>query len=254
MIDLNADIGESFGHYNLGNDQAILEFISSANVACGFHAGDPTVMNRTVNEALKHGVSIGAHPGYPDLQGFGRRTMSFSPEEVYDLILYQVGALHAFVKAAGSKLQHVKPHGALYNEAVKSPLLSSAIARAVSRFQPDLMLMGPSGSALEKAALQHSIPFAREVFADRAYDDKGHLVSRHDSRALIRDKTTCIQRMLDMLDQKPVQSINGNPLSLSGDTICLHGDHPEAVLFAKSLKKALVDKGHTVSPLNQWFL
>lgn len=254
MIDLNADIGESFGHYNLGNDQAILEFISSANVACGFHAGDPTVMNRTVEAALKHGVSIGAHPGYPDLQGFGRRAMSFSPEEVYDLILYQVGALHAFVKAAGSELQHVKPHGALYNEAVLSPLLSSAIARAVSSFQPDLILMGPSGSALEHAALQHSIPFAREVFADRAYDDKGHLVSRHFSGALIRDKTTCIQRMLDMLDKKPIQSINGNPLSLSGDTICLHGDHPEAVLFAKSLKKALIDRGHTVSPLNQWLL
>jgi len=254
MIDLNADIGESFGHYNLGNDRAILEFISSANIACGFHAGDPTVMNRTVDLALKHGVSIGAHPGYPDLQGFGRRAMSFSPEEVYDMILYQVGALHAFVKAAGSKLQHVKPHGSLYNEAVKSHLLSSAIARAVSSFQPDLILMGPSGSALEQAALLHSIPFAREVFADRAYDDNGHLVSRHVKGALIHNKNICIQRMLDMLEKKPVQSINGNPLLLSGDTICLHGDHSEAVLFAKSLKIALTDKGYTVSPLKQWLL
>ncbi len=254
MIDLNADIGESFGQYTIGNDQSILEFVSSANIACGFHAGDPSVMHNTVKLALKHDVSIGAHPGYPDLQGFGRRTMSFSPEEVHDMVLYQVGALYAFVKASGGKLQHVKPHGALYNEAVKSFLFSSAIARAVSIFQPDLILMGPSGSELERAALKHSIPFAREVFADRAYDDKGHLVSRHAKGALIHDTNTCIERMLDMLDQKPVQSINGNPLSLSGDTICLHGDHPEAVLFAKSLKKALIDKGHTVSPLNSFLL
>lgn len=254
MIDLNADLGESFGQYTIGNDESILKHITSANIACGFHAGDPSVMHKTVEMALEHGVSIGAHPGYPDLQGFGRRTLACSAEEVYDLMLYQIGALHAFLKASGGKLQHVKPHGALYNEAVKSPILSSAIARAVSRFQSDLILMGPAGSALEQAANSHSIPFAREVFADRAYDDEGHLVSRHLEGALIHEKTVCIQRMLDMLENKPVQSLNGLPLMLSGDTICLHGDHPEAVLFAKSLKESLVGHGHNVSSLNHWLL
>lgn len=254
MIDLNADLGESFGQYTIGNDESILKYATSANIACGFHAGDPSVMHKTVEMALHHGVSIGAHPGYPDLQGFGRRAMAFSPEEVYDLMLYQIGALNAFVTASGSCLQHVKPHGALYNEAATSPTLSSAIARSISHFQSDLILMGPAGSALEQAANYYSIPFAREVFADRAYDDVGHLVSRHLDGALIHDKNLCIQRMLDMLEQKPVQSINGHPLILKGDTICLHGDHPEAVLFAKSLKESLVDHGHNVTPLSHWLL
>lgn len=254
MIDLNADLGESFGQYSIGNDESILKHITSANIACGFHAGDPSVMRKTVEMALDHGVSIGAHPGYPDLQGFGRRTLACSAEEVYDLVLYQIGALYAFVKAAGGNLQHVKPHGALYNEAVKSPVLSSAIAGALSHLQSDLILMGPAGSALEQAANSHSLPFAREVFADRAYDDEGHLVSRHMEGALIHEKAVCIQRMLDMLENKPVQSINGYPLMLSGDTICLHGDHPEAVFFAKSLRESLVGHGHTVLSLNHWLL
>ena len=254
MIDLNADLGEGFGQYTIGNDESILKHITSANIACGFHAGDPSVMHKTVEMALQSGVSIGAHPGYPDLQGFGRRALACSPEEVYDLMLYQIGALNGFVKALGGTLQHVKPHGALYNEAVKSPVLSSAIAQALSHFQSDLILMGPADSALEQAANSHSIPFAREVFADRAYDDDGHLVNRHLDGALIHEKTLCIQRMLDMLEQKPIQSINGHPVMLSGDTICLHGDHPEAVLFAKSLRETLVGHGHTVSSLGRWLL
>ncbi|MDW7671314.1 MAG: 5-oxoprolinase subunit PxpA [Bacillota bacterium] len=254
MIDLNADVGESFGIYEIGNDFQLLAYVSSANIACGFHAGDPNVMTRTVKASLENGVAIGAHPGYPDLQGFGRRSMNFSPEELYNMILYQSGALQAIVKAYGGKLQHVKPHGALYNEAVVHLQKATAIAQATMALGADVILMGPAGSALQKAAESCEIPFAREVFADRAYEDNGQLVSRSKAGALIHDEAVCIRRMVDMLEKKPILSINGTPLTLSGDTICLHGDHPESVSFAAALNKSIQAAGHSIESLSQWIL
>ena len=251
MIDLNADLGESFGIYTIGNDASLMSYISSASIACGFHAGDPMVMRHTVNEALKKGVAVGAHPGYPDLQGFGRRSMTYTPDEVYAQTIYQAGALNAFVKAAGAQLQHIKPHGALYNEAAKDMRLALAIARAAADISPDLILVGPAGSALQKAAVLNSIPFAGEVFADRAYEDDGSLVSRSKEGALIKDPSECVNRMLRMLNHEPVTSINGQPLHLAGNTICLHGDHAEAVAFAALLKESLINAGIAITALSE---
>lgn len=251
MIDMNADMGESFGVYQLGNDLSLLKHITSANIACGYHAGDPTVMRKTVMAALDNEVAVGAHPGFPDLQGFGRRNMALTPEEVQDIILYQAGALNAFVRAAGARLQHIKPHGSLYNQAVQDEALAGAVAKAVARLGDDLILMGPSGSALEKAAAECSIPYAREVFADRAYDSRGQLAARSVEGALIRDETTCIQRMLSMLQGKPIPAIDGSMILLSGDTICLHGDHPESVAFARALRQAVINAGFTIAPLQR---
>jgi 5-oxoprolinase (ATP-hydrolysing) subunit A len=251
MIDLNADLGESFGVYTIGNDTSLMSHISSASIACGFHAGDPMVMRHTVNEALKKGVAVGAHPGYPDLQGFGRRSMTYTPDEIYALIIYQTGALNAFVKASGGQLQHIKPHGALYNEAARDMELALAIARAAADMSPDLILVGPAGSALQKAAVLSGIPFAGEVFADRAYEDDGSLVSRSKAGALIKDPVECIDRMLRMMNHEPVTSINGHPLHLTGNTICLHGDHAEAVVFATLLREALIKAGVTITALSE---
>ena len=251
VIDLNADLGESFGIYRMGNDTSLMSHISSASIACGFHAGDPMVMHHTVNEALKRGVAVGAHPGYPDLQGFGRRSMAYSPDEIYAQIIYQAGALNAFITASGGRLQHIKPHGAMYNEAVRDMHLARAIARAAADISPDLILVGPTGSALQKAAVLIGIPFAGEVFADRAYEDDGSLVNRSKAGALIKDPDECVDRMLRMLNHKTVTSINGHPLHLTGNTICLHGDHAEAVAFAALLREALVNAGITIIPLSE---
>ena len=242
-IDLNADVGEGFGAYPLGNDGALLKLVSSANIACGFHAGDPAVLERTVALAIEGGASIGAHPGYPDLQGFGRRSLAFSEAETYGAVLYQIGALSAFVRAAGRELAHVKAHGALYNDAAKDPARARGIARAVRAAGPRLVLVGPPGCEMEKAAADVGIPYAREFFADRAYQDDGSLVPRSRPGAVIHDEDECVRRVLCMIEEGTVRSIEGRDIPVKADTVCLHGDNPEAVAFASWLVKALTERG-----------
>lgn len=248
-IDLNADMGESFGAYTMGNDEALLSVVSSANIACGFHAGDPSVMHRTVRWALEKGVAIGAHPGLPDLMGFGRRAMDVSPDEVYDLTLYQLGALSAFVKAEGGRLHHLKPHGALYHLAAKQRPIADAIAKAVARFDEHLVLVGQSGSELVAAGLALGLQTASEVFADRTYQPDGSLTPRQSSHALITDANSAARQALELALYGRVTAIDGSTLTLQADTICLHGDGPHALTFATAIRTALQDAGVQIRAL-----
>lgn len=242
-VDLNCDMGESFGAYQLGNDEAILDYISSANIACGFHAGDPGVMRKTVQLALKKGVAIGAHPGLPDLQGFGRRNMAISAREVYELVLYQVGALWAFTQAAGCRLHHVKPHGALYNMAAQSKPLAEAVAEAVFVLDPRLLLYGLAGSELVKAAARKGLPFAQEVFADRSYQPDGTLTPREQAGALISDPDKAAKQVISMIKEGKVSPLKGSEFLIKADTVCIHGDGPHALLFARNIKEQLRQEG-----------
>ena len=241
-IDINSDLGESFGAYTMGNDAEVLRYVTSANIACGFHASDPLTMQKAVRQAKEAGVKIGAHPGYPDLVGFGRREMKVSPAELKTMVIYQVGALQAVCKAEGTKLHHVKPHGAMYNMAAKDEKLADAIAEAVAAVDGSLVLMGLSGSCMKAAAEKHGLAFAAEVFADRAYEDDGSLVSRTKPGAMIEDEDLAIRRMLHLLETGTIESGNGKEIRLEADTICVHGDSPKAVLFAKKLREALAAK------------
>jgi UPF0271 protein len=234
-IDLNCDMGESFGPWPMGNDAALMQHITSANIACGFHAGDPIIMQKTVRLALEHGVAIGAHPGYPDLQGFGRRNMQLSPDEVYAAVLYQIGALQAIARAEGAPLHHVKPHGALYNAAAKDRALADAIARAVRAAGADLLLYGLSGSALIAAGEAAGLHTCSEVFADRTYQSDGSLTPRTQPGALIEDTGKAVEQALEMVRRQRVKSLDGQWVPLQADTICLHGDGPHAVEFAQAL-------------------
>ncbi|MCR2821571.1 5-oxoprolinase subunit PxpA [Lederbergia panacisoli] len=238
-VDLNCDIGESFGQYTLGNDEEIMRYISSANIACGFHAGDHSTMNKTVKLALENSVSIGAHPGFPDLQGFGRRNITVSPEEAYEIVLYQVGALSAFVKAQGGSLHHVKPHGALYNMAAVNEILASAIANAVYHFDPQLILYGLAGSELIKAGEKIGLTTANEVFADRTYQYDGTLTPRSYPNALITNTDEAISQVIKMVKEQKVTSIEGTDINIKADTICIHGDGAHALSFAKKIHEAL---------------
>ncbi|RDC63971.1 5-oxoprolinase subunit PxpA [Adhaeribacter pallidiroseus] len=241
-VDLNCDLGESFGAYQLGNDEAILPYISSVNIACGFHAGDPTVMKKTVHLALQHGIAIGAHPGLPDLVGFGRRALAISPEEAYDMVVYQVGALAGFVKAAGATLHHVKPHGALYNMAAVNPWLAQAIAEAVYHTHPEVILYGLANSAFIKAGKEVGLLVASEVFADRTYQPDGTLIPRRHPQALITDEKEAISQVLQMVKTNSVKTLTGNFIPIQADTVCIHGDGPHAVAFAQKIKKALLQE------------
>ena len=241
-IDINSDLGESFGAYTMGNDAKVLRYVTSANIACGFHASDPLTMQKAVRLAKEAGVKIGAHPGYPDLVGFGRRELKVSPAELKAMVIYQVGALQAVCKAEGTKLHHVKPHGAMYNMAAKDEKLADAIAEAVAAVDGSLTLMGLSGSCMKAAAKKHDLAFAAEVFADRAYEDDGSLVSRTKPGAMIEDEDLAIRRMLHLLETGTIESSNGKEIRLEADTICVHGDSPKAVLFAKKLREALTAK------------
>lgn len=236
-IDLNGDLGESFGRYTIGHDQDILPFLSSANIACGFHAADPMVMAETVRLAERYQVKIGAHPGFPDRVGFGRRVLQASPEEIANDVTYQIGALTAFTQA--KKLHHVKPHGALYNVAAQDQRIAKAICEAIKAFDPDLILYGLANSALISEAEAVGLSYAQEVFADRHYDDDGTLVPRSEEDAVIRNEDEVVERVLAMVKEQRVKTINGNWLDLAPDTICLHGDHPHAVQFARKLTGAL---------------
>ncbi|HEY9225191.1 MAG TPA: 5-oxoprolinase subunit PxpA, partial [Gemmatimonadaceae bacterium] len=227
-IDLNCDMGESFGAYRIGADDDVFPFITSANVACGFHGGDPTVMRTTLAKAKAHGVAVGAHPGFPDLIGFGRRNMDLTPDDVYDLVVYQVGALLGFAIAAGVELQHVKPHGALYNMAAAKRELAAAIARAVRDVDPQLLLFGLPGSHLISEAESAGLATAGEAFADRNYMRDGSLVSRRRPDAQVHDADEAVRRAIRMVREGKVTSIDGDDISLKVDTICLHGDGPHA--------------------------
>jgi 5-oxoprolinase (ATP-hydrolysing) subunit A len=249
-IDLNCDFGESFGVYQLGEEEEILRYVTSVNIACGFHAGDPLVMRKTVQMALERKVAIGAHPGFPDLLGFGRRNIAVTPGEAYAYVVYQIGALAAFVKAEGGTMSHVKPHGALYNMAAKDAALAEAIAKAVYDVDPALTLYGLAGSELIRAAKKIGLRTASEVFADRTYQQDGSLTPRSDPRALIVDEQEAVQQVLTMVKEKRVRSLQGIDVPIEAETICIHGDGKKAVLFAKRLYEELRKEGVDVCSIN----
>ncbi len=246
--DLNCDMGESYGAWTIGNDAAVLPHVTSINVACGFHGGDPSVMRATVHAAVTHHVAIGAHPGLPDLIGFGRREMAVSPQEVYDLVVYQVGALQAVARAAGTTIRHVKPHGALYNMAAVRRELADEIAQAVFDVDSTLVLVGLSGSALILAGKSRGLSTAREVFADRNYRADGTLVPRSSPGAMISDVQTAASRAVRMVQHGRVIAIDGTDIAVDADTICIHGDAVGAAAFAQRIRTALQAAGISVLP------
>ena len=250
-IDLNSDIGESFGAYCMGDDEAVMDAVTSANVACGFHAGDPLVMKKTIKNCAAKGVAVGAHPGYPDLVGFGRRNMKCTPEEEYADCLYQIGALSAFCRTNGLALQHVKPHGAMYNQAAKDPGLARAIARAVKDSGENIILMGLANSEFENAAKEMGVPFAAEAFADRGYMPDGSLVPRSQPGAIIHDVEEAAKRVVRMVTEGTVGAVDGTVINFRPQSICMHGDPPEAVDRAKTVRRELEAAGVKVTNLKE---
>ncbi len=250
-VDLNSDIGESFGAYKMGDDAAVMDAVTSANVACAFHAGDPLVMKKTIKNCAEKGVAVGAHPGYPDLVGFGRRNMKCTPEEEYADCLYQIGAISAFCCANGLCIQHVKPHGAMYNQAAKDPELAGAIAQAVKDSGKDVILMGLANSEFEKAAKEMGVPFAAEAFADRGYMPDGSLVPRSQPGAIIHDVNAAAERVVRMVTEGTVEAIDGTVINFRPHSICMHGDTPEAVEMAKAVCSALQAAGVKVTNLKE---
>ncbi|MFC2013614.1 LamB/YcsF family protein [Chloroflexota bacterium] len=246
-VDFNCDVGESFGVYKLGFDEELMFQISSANIACGFHAGDPMWMRKTVRLAEETGIAIGAHPSLPDLIGFGRRDMQVTPEEIRNYVVYQIGALQAFTKH--KRLQHVKPHGALYNMGATKEELAKAVAEAVFEVDPKLILVGLAGSAWIKVGHELGLKVASEVFADRALSPDGTLVPRNCPGAVIRDSEEVAARSLKMLTEGKVTAIDGKEIEIRGDTICLHGDTPGAVDLARTLRQRLNAAGVAVMPM-----
>lgn len=251
LINLNADLGESFGTWHMGDDPALLQIVNSANVACGFHAGDPAIMRDTVRLALERGVSIGAHPSYPDLQGFGRRAMQMSAKDLEATILYQVGALQAMAAAEGGRVTHVKPHGALNNVACADPAVAATVVRAVQSLDCSLILLAPAHSALVKAAEAAGQPVRYEVFADRAYLDDAQLVPRSQPGAVLHDAQECVDHVLRMLKAQAIVTASGKHLPTHIDSICVHGDGPEAVATARAIRQALEQAGYTLAPLDR---
>lgn len=248
-IDLNCDLGEAFGNYSFGGDKDIIPLITSANVACGFHAGDENVMNDTIKIAKDNGVSIGAHPGLPDLKGFGRRNIDIAPQEVYNLMIYQLGALEGFCKAHGTRINHVKPHGALYNMGAKDKDIAHAIAQAVYDFDSSLILVGLSNSLLISEAESVGLKTASEVFADRRYEDNGQLVSRKEADAVITDTDEALDQVVKMVTENKVISKNGKEIDLKADTICVHGDGAHALDFVSQIRKKLTKEGIDIQSL-----
>ncbi len=240
-VDLNSDLGESFGAYKLGQDEKILDIVTSANIACGYHAGDYNIMDLTVKMAIEKGVGIGAHPGFPDILGFGRRTMQFDPKEIYNFIVYQIGALQAFAKINSATLNHVKPHGALYNMATKDRLIAEAIAEAVYDVDYNLILFGLAGGELIKAGKKRGLLTAQEVFADRSYQPDGTLTPRSRSNAMIKDPEEAAHRVIRMVKEGKVEAIDGSEINIQAETICVHGDENSALLFVERLKQVLQD-------------
>ncbi|XKK30069.1 5-oxoprolinase subunit PxpA [Bacillus sp. AC79A.1] len=245
-IDLNCDLGESFGAYKMGNDDEILPFVSSINVACGFHAGDPSVMRQTVEKALEHNVAIGAHPGFPDLIGFGRRNMNVSASEVYDYFISN-RRIRRICKTAGGKMQHVKPHGALYNMAATDSKIADAIAKAIYHMNPSLSLYGLANSeAFIQAAEKYNVTLVQEAFADRTYKQDGTLTSRTEENALIKNEDEAIKQVLQMVKEGYVNSVNGEEVAVQAQTICLHGDGEKAVQFAGKIYRIFECNGISI--------
>ena len=249
-IDLNSDLGESFGPWPMGQDAALMDSITSANVACGFHAGDPGAMRATIALAREKGVAIGAHPGFQDLVGFGRREMKATPTEVEDLVLYQVSALAGMAAAQGARLQHVKAHGALYNMACRDRALADAIAKATAAIDRTLILFGLPNSELLRAGQAAGLKVAAEVFADRSYDPDGSLTSRSKPGSVIHDTPQVVERAIKMVRDKQVIAVNGSAIALQADTICLHGDTPGAADHARAVRRGLEAAGLQVARLS----
>jgi len=248
-IDINADVGESFGHYQLGSDEELFKVITSANVACGFHAGDFRVMNHTIKIAIKNNISIGAHPGYPDLQGFGRRNMNMSADEVYELIVYQLGALNAFCQVNDTQIHHVKPHGALYNTASRDRETADAIAHAVKDIFPHAILYGLCNGKLIEAGNRLGVQTAGEAFADRRYDENGFLVSRSIADSVISDLVQIVQQVEDIVINRRVLTVNKTYIPIEADTLCFHGDGRNVASIVEQVRNRLVEKNVTIQPL-----
>jgi UPF0271 protein len=246
-VDINCDMGESYGTWKMGADAEVMPYITSANIACGFHGGDPATIRTTVKLALDHGVAIGAHPSLPDLQGFGRRFMKISPQDMYDLVVYQAGAVEAFARAAGARLHHVKCHGALYNMAANDERLAEAMARAVKDLGAAVLLYALSGSKSLSVAKSMGVRVAGEVFADRGYADDGTLAPRANPGAMIEDAGVAAERALAMIEKRYVTSLSGKPIPVSPDTLCLHGDQPGAVTFARAIRETFSEHGIAVA-------
>ena len=249
-VDLNSDLGESFGAYIIGNDEKILEYVSSVNIACGWHAGDPLVMEKTVSMAQTNNVSIGAHPGFLDLLGFGRRNMDISPMELKAYIKYQLGALMAFTTSKNTKIQHVKPHGAMYNMCAKNYALSKAVCEAIYEVDKNIILLGLCNSEMIKAGRDIGLRVANEVFADRAYEDDGTLVPRSKEGSVIHDEVLAINRTIRIIKEGKVASINGNDIPIKAHSICVHGDNPKAIEFVKNIREALLNENIEICSLN----
>jgi len=252
-IDINCDLGEGYGAFSVGNDAEIMPYITSANIACGFHAGDPVTMAKTVRLAKKDNVAIGAHPSYPDIMGFGRREMQLTPEEIMSCTIYQIGALQGFAKAAGVSLQHVKPHGALYNTAAKDEETSKGVVEAVGALDDKLIILAPPKSALAKVAVDAGLRVAHEFFADRAYNADGSLVSRKQPNAIVKEPREVVERVVNVIEEKEVLATNGKLVTLGEvHTICVHSDTPAAVSLVQALKKALIKAGVEVRPFGSF--
>jgi UPF0271 protein len=245
-IDLNCDMGESFGAWQMGRDAELMDYVSSINVACGFHAGDASVIRKTVETAIKKEVAIGAHPSFPDLQGFGRRAMSLSAQEVFDVVLYQVSALKGVCEAFGKPLHHVKPHGALYNQAAKEAKLAGAIAKAVKAIDENLIVYGLSNSFLISEAEKINLKTASEVFADRTYQADGTLTPRTKPDALIHDTEQAVSQVLEMIQQQALTVATEKKVSLKTETVCIHGDGENALEFAIAIYQKLIEKGISI--------
>jgi 5-oxoprolinase (ATP-hydrolysing) subunit A len=250
-LDLNCDMGESFGAWKMGNDHAIMPYVTSANIACGYHGGDAGVMRETVACALEHGVAIGAHPGLPDLQGFGRRLMQLTEQEAYDIVVAQIGTLSGVAASQGTRLNHVKAHGMLYNMAVKNETLARGIARAVHDVDKTLIFFGLPGSELLKQGQALGLKTASEVFGDRSYQADGSLTPRNKPGAMITDANEAISQVLRMVKDGVVIAQDDSPVQVKADTLCLHGDQPDAVEFAKAIRLALRDAGIAVQAISR---
>jgi len=251
-IDLNCDMGESFGHYKIGMDDEIIKYVTSANIGCGFHAGDPMIMRKTVKMAKVNGVGIGAHPGFPDLMGFGRRKMDVTPEEIKNYVLYQIGALYAFAKAEGEKIQHVKPHGALYNTIVNDEKLFRAVMEGIAEFDEELIVSALAGSRVINIAEEMGLKVASEAFADRAYNPDGTLVSRRLPNSVITNPQKVLSRVIQMVKEGKIECINGEIIKRKIDTICVHGDSPGAVELVKVIREGLKKEGILVLPMKRF--
>ncbi|RDW20002.1 lactam utilization protein LamB [Oceanobacillus arenosus] len=243
VVDLNSDLGESFGAYKMGQDDLVMEFITSANIACGYHAGDHNTIRHTIRKATENNVGLGAHPGFQDLSGFGRRKMQVDSEEIYNLVAYQIGAVQAFATINHNKLHHVKPHGALYNMASKDKEMAHAIAQAVYDIDPSLILFGLAGGELIHMGKKVGLQVAEEVFADRTYQPDGSLTARTEENAMIVDANEAVDRVIRMVSSGKVEAVDGTDIAITADTVCVHGDEAKSLEFVKRLRAGLTEKG-----------